>query len=117
MRWEDVVASGMRFPAVSESTAYGTPCLRVGKKFMCRWRTNPDGLMIGVSDLQEKEALLEGQPDVFFTTPHYDGYAAVLVHLDRVRPETLDELVEDAWRMCALKKHLKALAERSEASS
>lgn len=106
--WEDVVASGKRFPNVVESTSYGTPSLRAGKKFMLRLRTDPDALMIGVSDLQEKEALLEGQPDVFFTTPHYDGYAAVLVRLARIAPALLDELIEDAWRMTALKRDLKA---------
>ena len=38
---------------------------------------------------------------MFFTTPHYDGHAYVLVHLDRVSRETLAEVVEDAWRLRA----------------
>lgn len=106
--WPDVVTSARRFPNVVETTSYGTPSLKAGKKWLMRMRTNPDGLVIGVSDLQEKEALLEGQPAVFFTTPHYDGYAAVIVHLDRIDPALLDELVEDAWRAAALKRDLKA---------
>lgn len=104
--WADVVASAMRFPAVTETTSYGTPSLKVGKRFLGRLRTDPDAFVVKTTDLREKEALLEGRPDVCFTTPHYDGYAAVLVRLDRIEPALLDELVEDAWRMGALKKHL-----------
>ena len=105
--WPDVVASAMRFPGVVETTSYGRPSLKA-RKWLCSLRTNPDALVIPVADLQDKEALLEGRPDVFFTIPHYDGYAAVLAHLDRIGPETLDELVEDAWRMGAHKRALKA---------
>ena len=54
-------------------------------------------------DLEDKEALLRSDPDVFFTTPHYDGYAYVLVRLDRIGREQLAELVEDAWRLRAPK--------------
>jgi len=41
---------------------------------------------------------------VFFTIPHFDGYAAVLVRLDRVALDELDELIEDAWRLRAPKR-------------
>jgi hypothetical protein len=57
-----------------------------------------------VLDLEDKEALLRSDPDVFFTTPHYDGYAYVLVRLDRIGREQLAELVEDAWRLRAPKR-------------
>ena len=61
-------------------------------------------LVIQVLDLEDKEALLRSDPDVFFTTPHYDGYAYVLVRLDRIGREQLAELVEDAWRLRAPKR-------------
>ena len=57
-----------------------------------------------VVDLEDKEALLRGRPDVFFTTPHYDGYAYVLVALARVDRTQLGELLEDAWRISAPKR-------------
>jgi len=104
--WGDVVAIATRFPGVQETTSFNTPSLKVGKRFLARLRTNPDALVIKTTDLQEREALLEGWPDVFFTTPHYDGYPAVLVHLERIEPAMLAELVEDAWRTYALKRHL-----------
>jgi hypothetical protein len=102
--WEDVVAAGTRFPEVEESTSYGTPSLKVRGKFMCRLRTNPDALVVRVLDLADSEALVKGQPDVFFKTPHYEGWPGVLVRLELVDPEQLAELVEDAWRIQAPKR-------------
>jgi len=75
---------------------------------MCRLRTNPDALVLRVADLGEREALLQGQPDVFFSTPHYDGYPYVLVRLQLVDPVELGELLEEAWRVFAAKRVVKA---------
>jgi hypothetical protein len=102
--WDDVVAIGTRYPAVEVTTSYGTPALKVRKTFMCRMRTDPDALVLRVVHLGEKEALLQGQPEAFFTTPHYDGYPAVLVRLEAVDPTELAELIEEAWRRGAPKK-------------
>jgi hypothetical protein len=102
--WDDVVAIGHRLPGVEESTSYGTPALKVRGKFICRLRSDPDALVVRVIDLADREALLLGQPDVFFTTPHYDDYPIVLVRMDEVDPVQLAELVEDAWRLQAPKK-------------
>ena len=84
--WDDVVEIGGRFPGVEVGTSYGTPSMNVRKKFMCRLRTNPDALVVRTIDLADAEALLKGQPDVFFITPHYENYPAVLVRLDVVVP-------------------------------
>jgi hypothetical protein len=102
--WEDVVAIGSRFPGLEPSSSYGTPSLKVRGRFVCRLRTNPDALVLRVVDLGEREALLQGEPDTFFSTPHYDGYPAVLVRLERVDPVELAELIEDAWRLQAPKR-------------
>ena len=104
--WDDVVAIGTRFPGVELTTSYGTPSMRIRKKFMCRLRTDPDALVLRVSDMGEREALLQGQPDAFFTTPHYDGHPFVLARLEAVDPEELAELVEEAWRIGASKRQL-----------
>jgi hypothetical protein len=106
--WADVVALATRFPGVVEGTSYGTPSLKVRDKFLCRLRTSPDALVIRVIDIADREALLLGDPDVFFTTPHYDGYPAVLVRLEAVDPAQLAELVEDAWRTQAPKRLIAA---------
>ena len=102
--WDDVVAIGTGFPGVEASTSYGTPSLKAKGKFMCRLRTDPDALVVRVLDLADREALLRGRPDVFFSTPHYDGHPYVLVRLEAVGPVELAELIEDAWRIRAPKR-------------
>jgi hypothetical protein len=63
----------------------------------------PDGpiLAIGVADLGEKEAVLEANPQAFFTIPHFNGYAAVLVQLSKVTKAALREVLIDGWLACA----------------
>lgn len=58
-----------------------------------------DVAVLFVGDEAEKQALLLGEPDLFFTAPSYDGIPLVMVRLDRVGAERLVELVTDAWRM------------------
>jgi hypothetical protein len=66
----------------------------------------PDGpiLAVRVEDLGEKEAVLAAAPAGFFTIPHFDGYAAVLIELDQVAEPALREAITDAWLACAPKK-------------
>lgn len=106
--WSDVVAIGLRFPEVAEGTSYGAPALKVNGKGMVRLRTDPDALVVRVLDIGDKSALMQGDPDVYFETPHYEGWPYVLVRLDRVDPVELEELVEDAWRIQAPKRAIKA---------
>ena len=63
----------------------------------------PDGPVIAVrvSDLAEKEAMLATRPSAFFTIPHFDGYAAVLIHLNTATIEALREALVDGWLACA----------------
>jgi hypothetical protein len=106
--WDEVVAIGRTLPEVEVGTWFGTPGLKVAGKGFCRLRTKPDALVIRVLDLGDREALLRGQPDVFFTTPHHEAYPYVLVRLDKVYPGELVELIEDAWRIRAPKRLLAA---------
>lgn len=59
----------------------------------------PQGSILAawVGDLGVKEALLADAPEIYFTTPHFDGYRLVLARLDRMDPTELTELVVDAW--------------------
>jgi hypothetical protein len=106
--WADVVATGRKLPEVEESTWFRTPCLRVRKRSFCRMKEDGETLVVRVVDLEDKEALLRSDPEIFFTTPHYDGYAYVLMRLERADPVQLAELVEDAWRLSAPKRVLAA---------
>ncbi|WP_158879472.1 MmcQ/YjbR family DNA-binding protein [Amycolatopsis anabasis] len=96
--WDEVVALAKRLPEVEESTSYRTPSLKVAGKSFARLRTEAEGGLVLMCDLDEKEALLASGDPAFYTTPHYDGYGAILVDLERVDPEQLTELLEDAWR-------------------
>jgi hypothetical protein len=66
----------------------------------------PDGPILGVrtEHLVAKEAILQSDPDVFFTTPHFDGYPAVLVRLERIGVEDLREVIVEAWLARAPKR-------------
>ncbi len=65
-----------------------------------------EGSILGarVEHLGAKEALLTEDPHVFFTTSHFDGYAAVLVRVDRIAVSDLDEVIIEAWLARAPKR-------------
>ena len=70
----------------------------------------PDGPILGarVPDVGAKEALIADDPDVYFTTPHFDGYPAILVRLDNIGRPELEELIVEAWIKQAPKRVSKA---------
>ena len=104
--WEDVVAAASGLPGVAESTWYRTPALKVAGKGFVRLRSDSDGGLVVRCGLDEKEALLTSGDRAFYTTPHYDGYGAILVDLDAVDHDQLVELVTEAWRRTAPKRLL-----------
>jgi hypothetical protein len=63
----------------------------------------PDGpiLAVRVDDLVEKVAVLAGEPEAFFTIPHFDGYPAILIQLTKVSRPALREALIDGWLACA----------------
>jgi hypothetical protein len=70
-----------------------------------------DVLMFRVADLGVKELMVADERGIFFTTPHFDGYAAVLVRipdLDRLDRDELEDLVVEAWLTRAQKRVAKA---------
>jgi len=75
----------------------------------------PDGPILGarVEHLVAKEALLADDPTVYFTTPHFDGYPAVLVRLDRIGREELHEVIVEAWLTRAPKRLAKEYIDTS----
>ncbi len=96
--WEDVVRIATALPEVEESTSYGTPSLKVRRKGFARLRTEAEGGLMVKCPMEEKEALLASGDPAFYTTPHYDGYGAILVDLDAIDEERLAELIDQAWR-------------------
>ncbi len=61
-------------------------------------------LAISTADLEMKEALIGSNPRVYFTTPHFDGYAAVLIRLDKIAAKELKDVIVEAWLTRAPKR-------------
>lgn len=101
MTFDDVRAIMLALPRVEEGTSYDTPAFRVGKRLIARLHQDGESLVVKV-DPQEREALLETQPDTFFITVHYLGEPQwVLARLAVVDPGELRELLTEAWRRLA----------------
>lgn len=66
----------------------------------------PKGQILGarVPDVGAKEALLADDPEVFFTTPHFDGYPAILIQLDKIGVPELEEVLVEGWLAQAPKR-------------
>jgi hypothetical protein len=94
----DVRAIALSLPGTTEEQWYQTPGYKVARKGFLRLRTEAEGgLVVFVSDMGEKQALLTSNPDAFFTTSHYDGSPIVLVNLDKIDQKELRELITDSW--------------------
>jgi hypothetical protein len=95
----------LALPGVVEGTSYGTPAFRVGKKFLARMKEDGETLVVRIG-FDEREALMQAEPAIFFITEHYRGYPAVLVRLAKIDPDSLREVLLEAWRNHAPKKLL-----------
>jgi hypothetical protein len=116
--WDDVRRLALALPDTSEGTSFGNRSWRVKDKSFVWERplrrsdltalgeAAPRGPILGARVDHEgiKQALIAEDPSVFFTTPHFDGYPAVLVQLDHISSKALQELIEDAWLACAPKR-------------
>jgi hypothetical protein len=65
---------------------------------------NPEAVAIRITGEGEKQALIASNPDTYFTTDHYNGYPAILVHLSRIDINDLEDLITDAWYLRAPKR-------------
>lgn len=93
----------LALPGVEEGTSYGTAAYRVRKKLMARVREDDVTLVLS-SDWDERDNLMETDPDTFFITDHYANHPYVLVDLRKVARATLAELLEGTWRRHASKR-------------
>ena len=75
-----------------------------------------DVIAIRVQGEFEKEAVIDSDPEKFFTEPHYNGFPAVLVRLPAIDASELEELIIDAWSCQAPKALVKAFEERNQGS-
>jgi hypothetical protein len=116
--WDDVRRIALALPQTSEHSSREQAHWRVGDKLFVWERplrrsdlkalgdSAPSGPILGVrvEHLGVKEALIGDDPAVFFTTPHFDGYPAVLVRLAEIELDELEELIVEAWLTRAPKR-------------
>jgi len=93
----EIDSDGFDFRVGSKGFVWSYPERRPGQRRIIR----TDIAVLYVGDEAEKQALLLGEPTVFFTTSGYDGWPLVMLRLDEVDVERLSELITDAWRMRA----------------
>lgn len=93
----EIESDGFDFRVADKGFVWSYPERRTGKPRVIRI----DIAVLYVGDEAEKQALLLGEPEVFFTTPAYDGLPLVMLRLAQVDVARLRELVIDAWRMRA----------------
>jgi hypothetical protein len=126
--WDDVARLALALPETSEQLSRDQRQWRVKDKGFVWERplrradyealgdAAPDGPILGarVEHLMAKEALLADDPDVYFTTPHFDGYPAILVRLDNISLADLQELIVEAWLVRAPKRLAKAFLDEAD---
>ena len=94
---EEIDSDGFDFRVGGKGFVWSYPERLPGQRRVIR----TDIAVLFVGDEAEKQALLLGEPEVFFTVPGYDGWPLVMLRLAQVDIERLTELVTDAWRMRA----------------
>jgi hypothetical protein len=116
--WEDVRRLALAMPEAEEQPLHGLASWRVRDKpfvwerplrksdLRALGEAAPEGPILGarVEHLIAKDALIADDPDVYFTIPHFEGYPAVLVLLERIQLDELEELVVEAWLARAPKR-------------
>ena len=94
---EEIDSDGFDFRVSGKGFVWSYPERLPGQRRVIR----TDIAVLFVGDEAEKQALLLGEPEVFFTAPGYDGWPLVMLRLAEVDLKRLSELVTDAWRMRA----------------
>lgn len=129
--WEDVRRIALSLPDTSDGESWGNHSFLVhGKQFAWSRPLNkadlrrlgdtppPEGPIVAayVEDLDDKDALVTEEPDLFFTIEHFTGFRAVLIRLDRIGVERLEDVLTDAWLVRAPKRLAAAFVAESSSA-
>ena len=88
----------LRLPNVSEGRSYGLPSFLLNGRFLARFRDRDTVLVLQLAAIDDRDFLMQLDPQAFFFTEHYRNYPAVLVRLADVPPPLLAGALKDAWR-------------------
>lgn len=108
MTREEFHAIAMAFPGVEEGMSYGQPSYKVNGKFLTRVRKDDASAVIMEVPFDERDLLLEVEPETFHFTAHYKDYPCVLARLKTLNSDQLKGFLERRWRKSAQKAEVKA---------
>lgn len=103
MTFDDVREIALAWPEVEGGTSYRTPALKVRKKLLARLKEDGDSLVMPGVPPQERELLVERQPELFYFTDHYRNYPMVLIRLSKAKRADVEPLLRRQWRTLASK--------------
>ena len=107
MTLEEMREIALSFPGCTEGMSYGRPSFLVNKKFFTRLRREDDSLVLLEVSFDEREMLIEAEPQTFHFTAHYRDYPAVLARMETLHPGSFRNFLERRWRKIAPKKLVK----------
>jgi hypothetical protein len=108
MTLEEMREIALSFPGAEEGISYGRPSFKVNKKFFTRLRHEDDSLVILEVSFDEREMLMEVEPQTFHFTAHYKDYPSVLARREQLDPGQFRSFLERRWRRIAPKREVKA---------
>lgn len=112
--WDTVRELALGLPEVEASSSGRVAFSVHGKGFAWEARERDGGGLAVRVEREEKQLILDSSPEVYFTSPHYDGFPAVQIRVEAIERDELAERLEDAWLIQAPKKLAAAyVAERA----
>lgn len=110
---DDIRGVALDLPGAFEQPSYGDrPSWRTKRRMFAWVRDNPEALVVWVESVDERDAMIAADPDIFFTTSHYDGHPIVLVDLERVGIDEATELIIESYLLRAERTLVAKLRDR-----
>ncbi len=94
----------LSFPGALEKPSYGQPAFFIEKKFFTRLREKDASIVMRVGSIEQRDMMLELDPDTYFITDHYRDWPGLLVRIAKITPTELKVMLERRWREIAPKK-------------
>jgi hypothetical protein len=96
MTYDELVKIGLELPEVEDTFAWRTPALKRNGRYMLRLKEDGETIAVKLS-WDSHDRMLSERPDLYFKTPHYEGYPALLARLEDLSLEEAGRLVQRSW--------------------
>jgi hypothetical protein len=120
LSFDDVREIGLKLPDTEEGTAWGTPVLRVNGHIFTGIPIHPSaepGSLSVHCDVTTRDAMIEEQPDIYYTAAHYENYPCVLVRFSRITRDILEDLLRMSYRFVSTTRPKKRPARKRKRSA